>query len=279
MIVNQVSGFPNKRVLQFAFDVLDLRHLEADVYVRRHDTAALVLAARMKIPAEDKNCGRFYFVSLATTEAAERESVRRGWNLSAKTQKSMILKLLSVAGLGILYFQSAVPSDMAMKLHPIIAGLATLNVNETAVIIIFLVGQPMPEWVTRKLEKQVAKMHAGKIGRIWKKYGIIGLGLLAPIPAGAPHGALLGLLLGAKCEEILLLGDARYHYVDHCGHDTFRTWFSRFESRYKIIQINFAQLKIFKRTGRLCLCKTIDRKRHSPKIEVPGFLLARYSNP
>jgi hypothetical protein len=116
----------------------------------------------------------------------------------------MILKLLSVAGLGILYFQSAVLLGMAMKLHPIIAGLATLCGNETAVIIIFLVGQPMPEWVTQKLEKVVAKMHAGINGQIWEKYGIIGLGLLAPILAGAPHGALLRLL-GADTKRFFFL--------------------------------------------------------------------------
>ena len=116
----------------------------------------------------------------------------------------MILKLLSVAGLGILYFPSAVPSGIAMKLHPITAGLATLCGNETAVIIIFLVGQPLQEWLMGKLEKQVAKMRAGKIGQIWEKYGIIGLGLLAPILTGAPHGALLGLLLGADAKRFFL---------------------------------------------------------------------------
>ncbi len=69
-----VSEFPNKRVLQFDFDVLDLRHLEADVYVRRHNTAALALAARMKIPAEDKiRIVADFFVSLASTEAGDRE--------------------------------------------------------------------------------------------------------------------------------------------------------------------------------------------------------------
>jgi uncharacterized membrane protein len=116
----------------------------------------------------------------------------------------MILKLLWVAGLGILYFPSAVPSGMAMKLHPITAGLATFFGNEIAVIAIFLVGQPLQEWVMQRLEKQFAKMRAGKIGQIWEKYGIIGLGLLAPIFTGAPHGALLGLLLGADVKRFFL---------------------------------------------------------------------------
>jgi hypothetical protein len=69
-----VSEFPNKRVLQFDFDVLDLRHLEADVYVRRHNTAALALAARMKIRAEDKiRIVADFFSSLATAETGDRE--------------------------------------------------------------------------------------------------------------------------------------------------------------------------------------------------------------
>ena len=40
--------FPNKRVLQFDFDVIDLRHMDAERYVKMANPAALALAARMR---------------------------------------------------------------------------------------------------------------------------------------------------------------------------------------------------------------------------------------
>lgn len=44
----------------------------------------------------------------------------------------------------------------------------------------------------------------GKIYDIWKKYGIIGLGLLSPLLLGAPLGAALGIGLGASKDKLLL---------------------------------------------------------------------------
>ena len=40
--------FPNKRVLQYDFDVIDLGHMDAELYVKTANPAALALAARMR---------------------------------------------------------------------------------------------------------------------------------------------------------------------------------------------------------------------------------------
>jgi hypothetical protein len=68
------AEFPNKRILQFDFDVLDLKRLKAREFVARQNIAALALAARMRIQPEEKmRIVRDFFISLASTEAGDAE--------------------------------------------------------------------------------------------------------------------------------------------------------------------------------------------------------------
>ncbi|MGA2263283.1 MAG: DUF4351 domain-containing protein [Acidobacteriota bacterium] len=46
--------FPNKRVLEFDFDVIDLPRLEGESYVKMRNPAALALAARMKFNKDNR---------------------------------------------------------------------------------------------------------------------------------------------------------------------------------------------------------------------------------
>jgi hypothetical protein len=61
-------GFPNKRVLEFDFDVIDLSKLDAEHYVQMANPAALALAARMKTtPHRRIHLARDFFLTLAAT--------------------------------------------------------------------------------------------------------------------------------------------------------------------------------------------------------------------
>jgi predicted transposase YdaD len=65
--------FPNKRVLQFDFDVIDLPRMEAHAFTRLKNPAALALAARMKVDQNRRTAmTRDFFLSLAGT-AISRE--------------------------------------------------------------------------------------------------------------------------------------------------------------------------------------------------------------
>lgn len=41
------------------------------------------------------------------------------------------------------------------------------------------------------------------MGRIWEKYGVIGLGLASPLLTGAPLGAAIGISLGAPTGKLM----------------------------------------------------------------------------
>jgi hypothetical protein len=66
--------FPNKRVLHFDFDVIDLPRMDARSYVKRRNPAALALAARMKMNPHDRvSMARDFFLSLARTKIRREE--------------------------------------------------------------------------------------------------------------------------------------------------------------------------------------------------------------
>jgi hypothetical protein len=43
-----------------------------------------------------------------------------------------------------------------------------------------------------------------KMGAIWNKYGVVGLGIISPLITGAPLGAVIGISFGAAPGRLLL---------------------------------------------------------------------------
>ncbi len=70
----ETISFPNKKVLLFDFDVIDLPRMEARSYVKLKNPAALALAARMKMNPQDRvSLARDFFLSLAYTKIKREE--------------------------------------------------------------------------------------------------------------------------------------------------------------------------------------------------------------
>jgi hypothetical protein len=67
-------SFPNKKVLFFDFDVIDLPRMDARSYVKLKNPAALALAARMKMNPQDRvSLARDFFLNLARTKIGREE--------------------------------------------------------------------------------------------------------------------------------------------------------------------------------------------------------------
>ena len=91
-----LSVFPNKRVLEFDFDVIDLARFNARDFVRCHNPAALALSARMKFESKERiDLAREFYVSLADTAAGgkEKELVRGFFATYQQFSKEEGLKL------------------------------------------------------------------------------------------------------------------------------------------------------------------------------------------
>ena len=75
-------------------------------------------------------------------------------------------------------------------------------INLSAFLVIFL-GECVRRWFIKRRYGDKTPEH-GKIYEIWKRYGVIGLGLLSPLVLGAPLGAAVGIGLGADRNRLLL---------------------------------------------------------------------------
>lgn len=66
--------FPNKRVLDFDFDVIDLGRLDARLFIRYPNPAALALTSRMRADAKERiSLARDFFISLAAAPVGHEE--------------------------------------------------------------------------------------------------------------------------------------------------------------------------------------------------------------
>ncbi|HOT44300.1 MAG TPA: small multi-drug export protein [Spirochaetota bacterium] len=113
-------------------------------------------------------------------------------------------QIFSVMSLSAVFFWGGFPAALAFKFHLMAAGLITAAGAEAAVLLVLLMGRPIQAYLLRRFPAWLEKTRNGKAGAIFQKYGMPGLGLIAPVMPGAPQAALIGLVLSAKPGMILL---------------------------------------------------------------------------
>jgi len=113
-------------------------------------------------------------------------------------------KVVSVFGLGAVELWAAVPAGFALGLHPMATGIVSAVGAFTSGLAVALLGDRARAWLVARHGVPPDGGGHGTIRRIWDRYGVVGLGLLAPLLVGAPLGTALGLLLGAPVRRLLL---------------------------------------------------------------------------
>ncbi len=123
--------------------------------------------------------------------------------------EDLILSLPKVASLYALAFFSfwpAMPAGLALGLHPVVVvATATLSYISGATVMLLL-GERLCAWFRRRFQRrqqEAGTASPGLISRAWRRFGVIGLGLLAPMTVGAQTGALLGLSLDVRPRRLL----------------------------------------------------------------------------
>jgi len=115
----------------------------------------------------------------------------------------VLIKFITVIGLGVIELWVAIPTGTALSLHPLLNGIASaLGAIVGAVLVIFF-GDRLRKWLLKKKEKEEGESK-GRIYRIWEKYGVIGLGMVSPLITGAPLGAAIGISLGASPRRLII---------------------------------------------------------------------------
>lgn len=113
----------------------------------------------------------------------------------------LVAKFITVTGLGIIELWAAIPAGTALKLHPLLNGLAAGLGAIIGALLVILIGDRLRNWLLKKKENK--QKNKGQIYRIWNKYGVIGLGMLSPLITGATLGAAIGISLGASPKRLL----------------------------------------------------------------------------
>jgi len=112
----------------------------------------------------------------------------------------LIAKFISVTCLGILELWAAIPAGTALKLPPLLNGIASGLGAVIGALLIIVAGDRLRSWLLKKREK--THNRESRIYKIWDKYVVIGLGLLSPLLTGAPLGAAIGISLGAPPKRL-----------------------------------------------------------------------------
>ncbi|MBI5284732.1 MAG: small multi-drug export protein [Chloroflexi bacterium] len=114
-----------------------------------------------------------------------------------------ILKVLAVFTLGAVELWAAVPAGLAMNLHPLLTAVSAGLGAFTGAALILVLGEGARAWLARRRGHRDAGKPSS-MHRVWVRYGVAGVGLLAPLLVGAPLGTVLGLAFGAPAGRLLL---------------------------------------------------------------------------
>lgn len=110
--------------------------------------------------------------------------------------------LVFIAGVTELWV--AVPLGIALKLSPYATALFSALGAITAVLVVAFSGDGLRRRFLNWRYGSEEALNRGRMYHIWNKYGIVGLGLLSPLFFGAPLGAALGIILGARRNRLIL---------------------------------------------------------------------------
>ncbi|TDF98885.1 small multi-drug export protein [Paenibacillus piri] len=109
----------------------------------------------------------------------------------------------SVFAAGILELWAAIPLGFTLQLPPVATGICSALGSIVAAAVIIFFGKSFRNWLVQRFQRKNERKET-TMSRVWKKYGIIGLGFLSPLLTGSPLGAAIGVSLGAEPRRLML---------------------------------------------------------------------------
>lgn len=109
---------------------------------------------------------------------------------------SILTALATAFGLGFFYFVGATPAGIALGLPPWAAVLTAWIGYTAGAAIMLVIPQSARDALRQRLK--ISPDPKKLIWRIWDRFGVVGLGLLAPFTVGPQASMLIGLSLGVS---------------------------------------------------------------------------------
>ncbi len=112
-------------------------------------------------------------------------------------------KLATVFVLAVAELWAAVPAGLALGLSPVAVGITAAAGAVVGAVGVALLGDRARRWLLRQHAGPGGAEPHGALRRVWERFGVAGLGLLAPLLVGAPLGTVLGIVLGVPLGRLL----------------------------------------------------------------------------
>lgn len=109
-----------------------------------------------------------------------------------------------VVGLAALELWAAIPVGILAGLHPLAVAIAAAFGALLGGTIVLLLGERVRNWLAERHGAKERKGRPGRLREIWHRYGVVGLGLLAPLITGVPLGVAVGLAFGAPARPLFV---------------------------------------------------------------------------
>jgi hypothetical protein len=114
----------------------------------------------------------------------------------------VIFGIFTAFGLGFVYFISAIPAGVAAHAPLWVAALAAWLGYSAGGALMLIAGRPLRAWMMRKLNISPHPDPQKFFWRIWARFGLWGLSLIAPVTIGPQATAVVALALGEKAPRI-----------------------------------------------------------------------------
>jgi hypothetical protein len=118
---------------------------------------------------------------------------------------NLALRLLTVFGIGAVDLWAAFPAGLALGLSPLVIGAVAAAGALAGLIVIVYPGERLRAWLVARDSRQGKNRSMNRAKRLWGRYGVIGVGLIAPLIMGVPAAAALGVAMGAPRQKLVPL--------------------------------------------------------------------------
>ena len=105
--------------------------------------------------------------------------------------------------LGIVYYLGAIPAGVAMGLSWYSSAFFAWAGYVFIAAVVIIPGQSLRDWIVKKFKISLAPNPQKLFWRIWLRWGLIGLAILAPLTCGPYIAAILAVALGSKPANVL----------------------------------------------------------------------------
>jgi hypothetical protein len=108
------------------------------------------------------------------------------------------LAIVTVFGFGFFYLVGAVPAGMAVGLSAAASAFIAWCGYAAGAWVMIFAANSLGKWIARKLKIPDQPDPEKFLSKVWSRFGLIGLGLLAPVTIGPQAGCVMAIAFGEK---------------------------------------------------------------------------------